>query len=329
MNMHFGLKPKMAVLGNGKMAFAIVYVLIVMGYTVVWWNHRRASFDDELEEDGKTLKKKGAITRLKELIAKKNASMMDDLMARVQITKNLGDIGVCDFVLESVMEEKRKDSPIKTGLFRDIARVLTASRRIQTTIVMTNSSSELLSDFAADYPVPGNLIHWHWMNPAHVQKLIEIMRWPHTSDDTYNKVVALTQDIGREPVDCPYIPGGIVNRELFAMIAIRAEILEVAIESGADIGSILANIQKLMGDICKIGADPMLTAAFVAWDVTNLIIQNCGFRESWVLLALEALEEKSLVGHKDPQGLRDRLLAWRAENPNAGAPGAQPQSLAA
>ena len=58
----------------------------------------------------------------------------------------------------------------------------------------------------------------HFMNPVPVMKLVEVIRGIATSDETYEKVQALTEKLGKTALDCNDSPGFVSNRVLMPMI---------------------------------------------------------------------------------------------------------------
>src|SRR3990167_5368072 len=58
----------------------------------------------------------------------------------------------------------------------------------------------------------------HFMNPAPVMKLVEIIRGKNTSDETFAAVKGLTSKIGKISVESRDRPGFIVNRILMPML---------------------------------------------------------------------------------------------------------------
>jgi 3-hydroxybutyryl-CoA dehydrogenase len=64
----------------------------------------------------------------------------------------------------------------------------------------------------------------HFFNPVPVMKLVEVIRGLTTSDETYQRVFAFAQSLGKEPITAPDKPGFIVNRLLvpYLLDAIRS-----------------------------------------------------------------------------------------------------------
>ena len=76
----------------------------------------------------------------------------------------------------------------------------------------------------------------HFMNPVPVMKLVEIIRGIQTSDETYQKVHALTVALGKTPVTARHdYPGFIVNRILIPMLNEAAYVLMEGIATPEEI----------------------------------------------------------------------------------------------
>ena len=58
----------------------------------------------------------------------------------------------------------------------------------------------------------------HFFNPAPVMKLIEVIRGENTTDEVNDKIVAISKEIGKTPVEVKEAPGFVVNRILIPMI---------------------------------------------------------------------------------------------------------------
>ena len=65
-----------------------------------------------------------------------------------------------------------------------------------------------------DRPVIG----MHFFNPAPVMKLIEVIRGENTTDEVNDKIIAISKEIGKTPVEVKEAPGFVVNRILIPMI---------------------------------------------------------------------------------------------------------------
>ena len=140
----------------------------------------------------------------------------------------------------------------------------------------------------------------HFMNPVPVMKLVEVIRGIATSDETYEKVRALTEKLGKTALDCQDSPGFVSNRVLMPMIneAIFTLYEGVATRESID-GIMKLGMNHPMG--------PLTLADFIGLDVClaimNVLHEGFGdpkvspvsFAED-VMLTRAGWEEKPDVG---------------------------------
>jgi len=193
---------KIGVVGAGTMGNGIAHVFAQCGYDVVL---------NDLNAD---LVGKGLATISKNLQRGVNKGRMteeqkESILARVQASSNLADLKVCDLVVEAISE--RLDW--KLELFSKLDEILP-----EHAILASNTSSISITKMAASTSRPDRFIGMHFMNPVPVMKLVEIIRGIATSNDTYAKVAALTEELGKTPVEVNDSPGFISNRVLLPMI---------------------------------------------------------------------------------------------------------------
>jgi 3-hydroxybutyryl-CoA dehydrogenase len=86
------------------------------------------------------------------------------------------------------------------------------------TILASNTSSISITEIAAHTSRPDRVIGMHFMNPVPVMKLIEVIRGLATSDETTRAVFALSEALGKTPVEVNDFPGFVSNRVLMPMI---------------------------------------------------------------------------------------------------------------
>ena len=82
-----------------------------------------------------------------------------------------------DLVIEAVTE----DLDVKRALFRDLDP-WTSPRAI----LASNTSTFLPSELAAATQRPDQVLVTHYFNPPYLLPLVELVRGPHTSDETTN-----------------------------------------------------------------------------------------------------------------------------------------------
>ncbi len=85
-------------------------------------------------------------------------------------------------------------------------------------ILATNTSSISITQIAAYTRRPESVVGMHFMNPVPVMKLVEVIRGLATSDQTTQAVMALSELLGKTPVEVNDYPGFVSNRVLMPMI---------------------------------------------------------------------------------------------------------------
>jgi len=105
----------------------------------------------------------------------------------------------------------------------------------------------------------------HFMNPVPVMKLVEVIRCIQTSDETYERVRQLSEQMGKTALDCQDSPGFVSNRVLMPMIneAIFALHEGVATRESID-GIMKLGMNHPMG--------PLTLADFIGLDVCLAIM---------------------------------------------------------
>lgn len=134
-----------------------------------------------------------------------NISLQTDSIAAVKDT---------DLVIEAVVE----NLDLKKKLFAAWDEAAPSH-----TIFASNTSSLPIKDMAVATKRLDRFGGLHFFNPVPMMKLVEVIRIPETSDETYNALEAFGQAVGKKTVQCKDTPGFIVNRLLvpYMMEAIR------------------------------------------------------------------------------------------------------------
>jgi 3-hydroxybutyryl-CoA dehydrogenase len=166
-----------------------------------------------------------SLTKLVER-GKMEEGVKTELLGRIKPTAELSDAADCDVVIEAVIE----NAGVKKELFAKLDAVCKTK-----CVFATNTSSISITDIASAVNRSEKVVGMHFFNPAPVMKLVEVIRGIQTSDETYEAIVALTKEIGKEPVEVSEAPGFVVNRILIPMINEAVCVLEQGVANAADI----------------------------------------------------------------------------------------------
>ena len=245
--MEFG---SIGVIGAGQMGNGIAHVFAAAGYDV----RLNDLSDDRLKAALATIR--GNMDRQVKRGLLSEADR-DAAMTRIDATTDLAAVGGCDLVIEAATENEG----VKRQIFASIAPHLS-----DRTVLTTNTSSISITRLAATTDRPERFMGVHFMNPAPVMKLVELIRGIATDEATYRAVRALVEGVGKITASAEDFPAFIVNRVLIPMIN------EAVYALYEGVGNVRSIDQSL-----KLGANhpmgPLELADFIGLD-TCLAIMN-------------------------------------------------------
>lgn len=115
--------------------------------------------------------------------------------------------------VDLVVEAATENVDLKLKIFKDLDEACAPD-----VILATNTSSISITKIAAVTKRADKVIGMHFMNPVPVMKLVEVIRGYSTTDAVTNKIMNLSKDLGKIPVEVNDYPGFIANRILMPMI---------------------------------------------------------------------------------------------------------------
>lgn len=250
---------KIMVIGAGQMGAGIAQVCAQAGYDVLLNDMNEKALDQGMKNIEKHL------TRA---VDKQRISDQDkaETLARLTASSQLEDAEGRDFVIEAVVE----NMDVKAKLFRDLDTIMPKHA-----ILASNTSSLPITEIAAVTERPDQVIGMHFMNPVPVMKLVEIIRGLQTSDETYQQVEALTNELKKAPVEVADFPGFAANRILMPMINEAIYTVYEGVASPEDIDTVMKlGMNHPMG--------PLTLADFIGLDTCLYIMEVLyeGFSDS-------------------------------------------------
>ena len=134
---------------------------------------------------------------------------------RLHPTTALDDLAGCDVVIEAVTE----DLAVKLEVWQAVDAAVQPDA-----IFASNTSSLTIAAMAGATSRPDRFVGLHFFNPAPAMRLVEVVRTVTTSDETFERAMALARALGKEPVAAKDHSGFIVNLLLmpYLLDAIRA-----------------------------------------------------------------------------------------------------------
>ncbi|MDN5204647.1 3-hydroxybutyryl-CoA dehydrogenase [Fulvivirgaceae bacterium BMA10] len=192
-----------AVIGSGTMGNGIAHVFAQHGYKVNLIDIAPVALEKAL----KTIEKN--LNRLIEK-GKIEESVKSDTLNNIQTFTELGQ-GVSN--VDLVVEAATENIDLKLKIFTQLDELCDSD-----TILATNTSSISITKIAAATNRSDKVIGMHFMNPVPIMKLVEVIRGYATSDGVTNKIMELSQNLGKVPVEVNDYPGFVANRILMPMI---------------------------------------------------------------------------------------------------------------
>src|SRR6266568_1288970 len=184
-------------MGNG-----IAHLFAQHGWDTALLDVSRAALDRGLETIKRNLErqlKKGAVSR------EEGAETLE----RIEIDTSLEPAAKADVIVEAATENR----DVKFSLFRELDRLAPP-----TALLASNTSSISITAIAAQTGRAPQVIGMHFMNPAPVMQLVEVIRGLDTSDQTMQRTLEIARSLGKTPVEVNDAPGFVSNRVLLPMI---------------------------------------------------------------------------------------------------------------
>lgn len=185
-------------MGNG-----IAHVFAQSGYDVKLVDISQDALDRAVATISKNLDR---------LIKKERISEEDksQTLGRLNTSTSMQDgVKQADLVVEAATE----NVDLKLKIFRQMDEFAPEG-----CILATNTSSISITKIAAATGRPDKVIGMHFMNPVPIMKLVEVIRGYATSDEVCARIMELSKDLKKVPVEVNDYPGFVANRILMPMI---------------------------------------------------------------------------------------------------------------
>ena len=199
-----------SILGAGTMGTGIAISFMKAGFNVFLFDKNKTNLEKSEKNilnilDGMLMKKKISEIKLNEL--KGNISFID----------NIEEISVSDLVIEAVFEEFE----VKKKILFEVNKIVGKN-----TIIASNTSTLDINNLSEFVDVPQRFLGLHFFSPAHVMKLLEIVKGSKTSLPVLNNCIKLAKKIGKVPVTVGVCDGFVGNRMIHRYLKEANHLLE-------------------------------------------------------------------------------------------------------
>lgn len=210
-----------SIIGAGIMGHGIAQVFALGGYDVCLNDAAPDAPDKAMVRIRENLR----IFKENEFVTEEEANAA---YARISTEADLeSSVRNADIVIEAIKE----DAALKQELFEKLDAMCP-----QHTILASNSSSLLISEFASTVKRQDKVVLAHWYNPPHIVPAVEVIRGVGTSNETAELMYDILKKVRKLPVRInKEIPGYLLNRIQMAMVREAWYLWQAGVASAEDI----------------------------------------------------------------------------------------------
>jgi len=212
------------------MGSGIAMCSILSGYPTVIYDLKKEALDKAIDYIHKQLNisvEKGKISLEKK----------EQAIKLLSITETKNEL-VADFIIEAILENLQ----IKRELFQHLETINSTD-----SIFATNTSSIPITQIASGLKHPERLVGVHFFNPAHIMKLVEVIKGAATSNEIAEKAFNWSVSLGKTTVYAQDAPGFIVNRVARHFYVEALKLAEEGVASIPEIDNLMESTGFKMG----------------------------------------------------------------------------------
>ncbi|MCU0847741.1 MAG: 3-hydroxyacyl-CoA dehydrogenase NAD-binding domain-containing protein [Spirochaetes bacterium] len=187
-----------------------------------------------------------------------SADGMGGITSRIKIYNDLKYLAAAEFVIECVVE----DLEVKKKVFKNLDAICAGG-----TVLATNTSSISITAIASATKRPESVIGLHFMIPARVMKLVEIIPGFLTTRETFGLTKNVVKKLGKDFVESRDYPGFMLNRIFIPMIN---EAIYLLYE---DFGTV-DSIDKVVKIGLNMPMGPLALADMIGLDVLLAVVEE-------------------------------------------------------
>jgi 3-hydroxyacyl-CoA dehydrogenase len=237
-------KGTIGVIGAGTMGRGIAISFLRAGFgPVILVDVNENGLKDGVQYIVSTLEREAKKGRI-------NPSKLASIITSLQSSPSLSDLADCDIIVEAVFE----NLDIKRQIFSKLNKI---SKKMDA-LLLSNTSTLDVDAIASSLSQPRRAYcaGMHFFSPAHVMKLVEVVRGKDTSADTLDIICSVSKRIRKVPVVVGNCDGFVGNRMLNPYST--ESTLMLTEYGGGDEGLGVADVDDALGRYFGMAAGPFL-----------------------------------------------------------------------
>ncbi len=213
------------------------------------------------------------------------------IIERIRTRTSLPDLGHCDCIIESVIEDIR----VKKDLFKHLDTITNS-----TAVLASTTSSLPITSIASLTRNPERVIGMHFIHPVNTSALVELVKGYKTNTETLDRAIEWVKILGKDSVIVKDIPGFIVNRISHPFFSEALRLLGENVAYAEQIDNIVRKIGGFSAGpfetLDQIGIDTALA------ETESLYNQSYGEQRLRPHPILKQMVESGLLGKKSSKG---------------------------
>ncbi|SDR48564.1 3-hydroxyacyl-CoA dehydrogenase family protein [Pseudovibrio sp. Tun.PSC04-5.I4] len=220
---------KCVVLGAGTMGTEIAFSLAISGFKCTLWARRPASLNEARVRHNAIY---DFLVEEQQALEENRSECLSSLEYSADIAEAVRD---ADFVFEAIVE----DEATKKALF---SQVETHCR--QDTILSSTTSALSPTRLQSELSHPNRFCVAHYIQPAHLMELVEVVAGDRTDELTKQKLFELLRQTGKQAVNCPDVPGFLFARIQHAILREFVSLYKQGLVSPQDCDTLMKNYAR-------------------------------------------------------------------------------------
>ena len=213
------MTQRIGIIGSGIMGAGIAQIAVQNGYEVILVDVGQDQLDRAVQRITAGLERGVQRGFLEE-------SVKDAAIKNIQTTLSLEEGAQAPLIIENIWEQQGP----KEELLKKLDQLAPAE-----SILASNTSTIPITELATATTRPEKVIGMHFFNPPYAMNLVEVVKGYHTSEETLQYIVQITESLGKRPVIMTDSAGFVVNRLIAPFLNEATFLLQEGVATKEDI----------------------------------------------------------------------------------------------